>query len=322
VAIQRVFGAKSVAFELNAEDAHGHAFGQCVPFLLLDVVGPLNRARPCRDPVRRADSARPPFVQQAPLVETEDRVDLPEEQGRHGGEGTKCAISQSDVTGLEQVEEGLEHPNVVDALAGFAGGENGPAGQRTQREHLHVWKPAAGLLSGSIGVCFSVGLRVGQSNGGGVDDLYGTGPPGYARMAELGGGGGGVGHGLAQGAFGQPDSGLAVGAGAFVVPEVLGFAGRLDMADDFPAGGAWLEDLPNEAPEHQDPRILAVSPAGAVRREIRATIRQEPVELRFDVDGRRKGGDGSLAHGGYLCGELRETGGGVAFHRAVYIPPY
>ena len=141
-------------------------------------------------------------------------------------------------------------------------------------------------------------------------------------MAELGGGFGGIGHGLAKGAFGQPDSGLAVGAGAFVVLEVLGFAGRLDMADDFTAGGARRKDLPNEAPEYQGLRILTVSPTRAVRREIGATIRQESVELRFGVDERRKGGDGSLAHGGYLCGELWETGGGVAFHRAVYIPPY
>ncbi len=45
------FGAKSVVLELNAEDAHLDNFGQCVPFLLLDVVGPLNGPRPCRDPV-------------------------------------------------------------------------------------------------------------------------------------------------------------------------------------------------------------------------------------------------------------------------------
>jgi hypothetical protein len=32
-------------------------------------------------------------------------VDGPEEQGRHGGEGAKRAVSQGDVAGLEQVEE-------------------------------------------------------------------------------------------------------------------------------------------------------------------------------------------------------------------------
>ena len=45
------FGAKSVVLELNAEDAHLDGSGQSVPFLLLDVVGPLNGPRPCRDPV-------------------------------------------------------------------------------------------------------------------------------------------------------------------------------------------------------------------------------------------------------------------------------
>ena len=183
-------------------------------------------------------------------MEAEDRVDLPEKQRRHGGKGTKRAIAQGDVAGFEQIEEDFEHPNVVDVLAGFAGRQNGAAGQRTQREHLHVREPAAGLLPGSIGVGLAVGRCVGKGDRRGVDDLDGTVPSRHARMAELGGGFGGIGQRLAQGALRQPGSGLAVAAGAFVVFEVLGFAGRLDLADNFSAGGSRLEDLPDEAPEH------------------------------------------------------------------------
>ena len=96
---------------------------------------------------------------------------------------------------------------------------------------------------------------------------------------------------------------------------------RLDLADDFAAGGFGFEQLPEEALESQPQREDAVAAVRTFFLRGEQGRGQEVVQVLLELrqGGLAEGLSGPAAQGGQAgaqSGEIRSV------HKAVYIPPY
>ena len=197
-----------------------------------------------------------------------------------------------------------------------------PAGQREQDCQFHYWKAAAGLLPGGLRIFLLVGRRIGQLHRTAIHHLHrpplqvrrGTGP--LLRRQR-----GGRQHAL-QAFLRNPLPSLDVTRGPLVhlaPPVQAGLS--LHLADDFAAGGPWLEHLPEKALASQSQGIEAVPAVRAFVGAGKEVDRNHVGQLRGQLC---EGGlpeflDGAPPQGGKTGAEGGEERWG---HKAVFIPPY
>jgi len=130
-------------------------------------------------------------------------------------------------------------------LVAFGVVEQDAAGQAENAGHFQQRKPAAGLLGTSLRIGPLVLGRVGQTDGGAVDDFGVEAMPGLRgqRQPLFGVGGDRVADALER-IQGKTLSGRAVAAGACLDrPQVVEAKQGLDLPDDFAARIAGVEDL-------------------------------------------------------------------------------
>lgn len=157
-------------------------------------------------------------------------------------------VPQQDVTGLETLPQPAEQAQIVLVQVAQHHLQQRPAGQGEQHHQLEHGKAAAGLLTGGLRIFLLVGRGVGCLHRTAIHRLdrpplqggAGAGTP-FGRLS-------GGGQDAFQAFLRQTPAGLDVSRGAFIHGALALEAGqRLHLADDFAAGGAGLEHLPEKA---------------------------------------------------------------------------
>ena len=199
-------------------------------------------------------------------MQAKETVDLAQEQRGHQDVRAEAAVGNGQVVGLKMVQQFIEQTQFMLVFVAFGVIEQDAGAQAEDADDLHQRKAAAGFLRAGLGIGPLVFGRVGQSEGGAVDDFWAQAIPELLDLRQhlLGA----VGHGVAnalENIQGHAETGLAVGTGAFIdAAEVVETEQGLDLPDDFTARAGGIEDLEKETKKSASHRIDAVAAVGAL----------------------------------------------------------
>jgi len=253
-------GAKARNFQHAAHQTQRELVGQFLPLPPSDGPGTLFGFDPSDQALVFAQTLAAAEVTAHLAADAEDGLHLAAEALSQQAPGAKEPVTQQDITGLEDLPQILQEPQLAGAPRADRPLHDHAGGQTHQRHDAEDGKSTAWGLHGLLGETFLIGARIGSRHGGAIDDVH------PAALPEVS---------LAQRAFGLPDdatvnliqtfqrqgaAGLAVRTGRIRWNWLaLGQAQGLGLANGLSAGSARLGDLPTKRPKDQAQGPLALA---------------------------------------------------------------